>query len=94
MTVTAFLRFGEKKFVVKIPTSDDWSNQHQNLQNWPEIYTDGSKLNGRIGAGIHSTCLAINRAIRLPDHCSISKRKYALSMQLMKLSDVCISSDS
>ena len=41
------------------------------MQKLPEIYTDESKLDGRVGAGIHSTCLAINKAIRLPDHCSV-----------------------
>ena len=28
----------------------------------------GSKLDGRVGAGIHLTCLAINKAIRFSDH--------------------------
>ena len=69
-SVVSSLRFG-KNFEVKIPTRDDWNNQHQNLQKWPEIYTDGSKLDGRVGAGVHSTCLAIKKAIRLPDHCSV-----------------------
>ena len=62
---------GKKTVEVKIPTRHDWSNQKQNLQRWPEIYTDGSKFDGRVGAGIHSTCLAINKAIPLPDHCSV-----------------------
>ena len=56
-SVVSSLRFG-KTFEVKIPTRDDWNNQHQNLQKWPEIYW--------VGAAVYSTCLAIKKAIRLP----------------------------
>ena len=69
-SVVSFLRFG-KTFEVEIPTRDDWNNQHQNLQKWPEIYTDGSRLDGRVGAGIYSTCLTTKKAIQFPDHCSV-----------------------
>ena len=78
--VNCLLRFGKKNFEIQIPTGDDCSNQHQNLQKWPEIYIDGSKLDGRIGAGIPSTCLAINKVIRIP--AAFSNRKYAPSMKL------------
>ena len=69
--ITSSLRFGEKTSKVKIPTRDDWSNQHQNVQKWPDIYADGSKLDGRVGADIDSKCLYINKAINLSDHCNV-----------------------
>ena len=69
-SIVSSLRFG-KNFEVKISTRDDCNNQHQNLQKCPKIYIDGWKLDGRVGVGIHSTCLAIKKAIRLPEHCSV-----------------------
>ena len=87
-------------FEVKIPTWDDWSNQHRNLQNWPEIYADGSKL--EVGAGMHSTCLSKDKALRLPDHWRVFQAEiYAiheasnwLETNRQSVSDVCILSDS
>ena len=100
-SVVSSLRFG-KNIVVKIPTRDNWNNQHQNLQKWPEIYTDRSKLDGRVGAGVHSTCLAIKKEIRLPDHCSVFLAEICaiheainwLKTNKQSVIDVCILSDS
>ena len=57
------------------------------MQKWSEIYTDGSKLDGRFGAGIHSTCLRQFASLMTA---AFSKRKYALSIKLsigLKLTD-------
>ena len=72
------------------------------MQKWPEIYTDGSKLDGRAGAAVHSTCLALKTPIRLPDHCSVFQAEICaihvaingLKTNGQSVSDVCILSDS
>ena len=55
-----------------------------------------------VGAGIHSTCLAIKKAICLPDHCSVFQAEICaihvdinwLKTNRQSVSDVCILSDS
>ena len=43
------------------------------MQKWPERSILIAKLDGRVGARIHSTCLAINKTICLPDYCTVFK---------------------
>ena len=64
------------------------------MKNWPEICSNVSKLDGKVGAGIHSTCLAIS----LPDYCSVFQvEKCAIheAINCFKTGlDVCVLSDS
>ena len=69
--------------MVKIQTRADYNNQFQNLQNWPEIYTDRSKLDGKVGAGIHSTSVAMKSQFASLNTAAFSKQKYVLSMKLL-----------
>ena len=46
----------------------------EELRNSVQIYTDGSKLNGDVGSGIFSKSIGIVQSLRLPNHCTVSKR--------------------
>ena len=48
-----------------------------------KVARDESKLDGRVGAGVHSTCLAIKRQFASLTTAAFSKQKYVLSMQLL-----------
>ena len=60
------------------------------------MHTDGSKIDGRVGAGIHSTCLTINKAISLPDCCSVFQAEICAIyeainwLERQSVADVCI----
>ena len=61
-----------------------------------------SKLDSKVGTGVYSTCLPINKAIRLPDHCSVFQTEicalYAsinwFETNRQSVPDVCMLSDS
>ena len=61
--MTSTIRFGSNS-EVKLPDRDEWNNQ--NTLNWAKIYTNESKLDGKVSAGIHSPYhIYINKEIHL-----------------------------
>ena len=61
----------ERNFVTNIPDREEWSGRIPGEENSLHFYTDGSKLNGKVGFGIHCKELNLDIAHRLPDTCSV-----------------------
>lgn len=58
-------------FTTIIPSKEDWDNGLINCNKGISIYTDGSKLNDKVGGGVYSEKLGTSISFRLPDHCSV-----------------------
>lgn len=58
-------------FKTTIPSREDWKEGRTLNNNSVHFYTDGSKLDGKVGSGVFSDQLNINIAFRLPDYCSV-----------------------
>ena len=56
---------------VYIPTRRDWESRPHFIEGAVNIYTDGSKLDGRIGGGVFFPEQGIETFFRLPNHCSV-----------------------
>ncbi|XP_036334756.1 uncharacterized protein LOC118745412 [Rhagoletis pomonella] len=69
----------ENKFSTRIPSRKDWEDDSVwGLQsNSTAIYTYCSKLNLRVGSGIHLKDLQLDLCFRLPDHCSVFQAELA-----------------
>jgi len=55
---------------LKKPRSDHWKTGRDQTQHL-NIYTDGFKVEGGVGAGLYSTDLEIRLSYKLPSDCSI-----------------------
>ena len=73
----------DKEYSTLIPTREGWENG-LSLENPTEIYTDGSKLNGKVGSGVFSSDLNIALSIRLPDHCSVFQAEITAILEATK----------
>nr|AMS38355.1 hypothetical protein [Bactrocera tryoni] len=60
----------ERRFKVNIE-KDGWRKGMLATRNTLNIYTDGSKMDDGVGAGIYCPELGIRQPFKLPDHCSI-----------------------
>lgn len=60
----------DRNFTVDIPSREKWT---ANLvkPNGTLFYTDGSKLEGRVGSGVFSESPPLNLSFRLPEYCSV-----------------------
>nr|pir hypothetical protein - fruit fly (Drosophila miranda) transposon TRIM [Drosophila miranda] len=89
-------------FQVSIPSREDWEMGEPGPANAVHFYTDGSKLDGRVGGGVYCSELEISHCFRLPDHCSVFQAeieaiKEAISIVSKLRLDthlVCVFSDS
>lgn len=62
--------FNRAGLSLEIPSREDWAMCLVEPRG-VTIYTDGSKLAGRVGGGIYSENPRLNTSFRLPDHCSV-----------------------
>ncbi|OFC59623.1 hypothetical protein BBW68_14995 [Candidatus Erwinia dacicola] len=56
---------------IAFPTREEWKRGEVDRNTGISIYTDGSKLDHRVGGGVFCATLNTNIAFRLPDHCSV-----------------------
>jgi len=61
----------ETPFTVLIPKREECENDTPGYAGALNFYTDGSKLDSRVGGGVYSHELHLNLSFRLPDHCSV-----------------------
>ena len=61
----------DNKFSTCIPSREDWHSGLVSSSQHISIYTDGSKLDLRVGFGIYSDDLNLRLSFRLPDNCSV-----------------------
>ena len=61
----------DKNYNTLIPDRVDWDNNIPGRSGNLKFYTDGSKLNGKVGYGLYYKELDVNLAGRLPDTCSV-----------------------
>lgn len=61
----------EKKFKVKIPSRKEWRRENPLGEIDTVLYTDGSKMECGVGAGVYSESPRIEYAFRLPNKSSV-----------------------
>ncbi|KAL7723800.1 hypothetical protein ACLKA6_008701 [Drosophila palustris] len=66
-------------------TREDWSLEPPGQPDALAFYTDGSKLNNKVGGGVHSPILGIDHSFRLPDHCSVFQAEILAINESLKL---------
>ncbi|KAM8718552.1 hypothetical protein ACLKA7_001717 [Drosophila subpalustris] len=64
---------------------EDWSLEPPGHPDALSFYTDGSKLNNKVGGGVHSPILGIDHSFRLPDHCSVFQAEMLAINESLKL---------
>ncbi|KAM8708087.1 hypothetical protein ACLKA7_015114 [Drosophila subpalustris] len=72
-------------FNILIPSRQDWSLEPAGQPDALAFYTDGSKLNNKVGGGVHSPILGIDHSFRLPDHCSVFQAEILAINESLKL---------
>ena len=70
---------------MNIPTRDDWNKLSHLKVNSISIFTDGSKLDDKVGGGVFSPKLLIETSFRLHDHCSVYQAEVMPIVEAMKL---------
>ena len=60
-----------RHFSYLIPTRDEWKSNPEQYSGEIDIFTDGSKLDGKVGCGIFSEDVGLNESFRLPNYCSV-----------------------
>lgn len=74
-----------KGFEVKIPTRKEWDMLKTPHEGYDAVvYTDGSKMDCGVGAGIFSETLNISKSYRLPDHSSVFQAELLAILQACK----------
>jgi len=68
--ITSTLCF-EKNFRTSCPSRENWKSGSAQISEVIEFFTDGSKLDGKVGAGVFCDKLNVNISVRLPDYCSV-----------------------
>ena len=56
---------------IAFPSREEWERGVVDKEAGISFYTDGSKLDNRVGGGVFSAKLDTKIAFRLPDHCSV-----------------------
>jgi len=65
------LEYSHTPFDDLVPDGKEWEQGRPGTTDALCFYTDGSKLEGHVGGGVHSEQLNIRKSFRLPDHCSV-----------------------
>jgi len=65
------IEYSRTPFEALIPDREEWEQGRPGTTDEICFYTDGSKLEGQVGAGVYSEQLDIRKSFRLPDHCSL-----------------------
>jgi ribonuclease HI len=68
--ITPILSF-DKGFHTSYPSREDWRKKALSETDETNFYTDGSKLDGKVGAGVFCDKLKVSISVRLPDYCSV-----------------------
>ncbi|XP_017468200.1 PREDICTED: uncharacterized protein LOC108360437 [Rhagoletis zephyria] len=91
-----------KGYSVTLPSRESWLEGVPGSRDAIRFYTDGSKLENRVGGGVYSEKLGIKRSFRLPDHCSVFQAELAaiqeavdsLKLAVIATTEIYIYSDS
>lgn len=75
-----------KKFKVKIPTRKEWKEGNILRETDSVLYTDGSKMDCGVGAGVFSESNNISKKYRLPDTSSVFQAEVLAIWKACKLS--------
>ncbi|XP_017466990.1 PREDICTED: uncharacterized protein LOC108359575 [Rhagoletis zephyria] len=64
-------------FQTRIPSKEEWEEDSVliSYSDSTAIYTDGSKLDMKVGSGVYSQELSLSLSFRLPDLCSVFQAK-------------------
>jgi len=65
------IEYSHTPFEALIPDREEWEQGRPGTTDAICFYTDGSKLEGHVGGGVHSEQLDIRKSFRLPNHCSV-----------------------
>jgi len=65
------IEYSRTPFEALIPDREEWEQGRPGTTDEICFYTDGSKLEGQVGAGVYSEQLDIRKSFRLPDYCSL-----------------------
>ncbi|XP_036320510.1 uncharacterized protein LOC118735019 [Rhagoletis pomonella] len=66
-----------KRYRISIPDRKFWSGGAPDDNGSLHLYTDGSKLDGKVGGGVFSARLGLEICFRLPNHCSVFQAEVA-----------------
>ena len=67
-----------------IPSREDWNDVSAWNAGHLNFFTDGSKLEGRVGGGVFCPELDLNISFRLPDYCSVFQAELAAVSEVPK----------
>jgi len=82
------------RYKCMIPSREQWDQDCMEPEGVMKIYTDGSKMEGRVGFGVYAPSLCINSSHRIPDHCSVFQSEViAINHIADRLSEIQISGE-
>ena len=92
----------EIKFKTNIPSRVEWEEGRLDHSESLKIYTDGSKIDDRVGLGVHSQELHINISKRLPNFCSVLQAEVRaiheaariIQCSSISMENICVFTDS
>jgi len=92
----------DRKFAIVLPSRDEWSEGYSMNDGHLNIFTDGSKLDCKVGGGIYLRELNMRKSFRLPDYCSVYQAEVAaihealtiLKTDMISIDNINIFSDS
>jgi ribonuclease HI len=73
----------DKCFRTICPSRESWRNGSILENEALQFFTDGSKLDGKVGAGVFCEKLNVNISVRLPDYCSVYQAEVAAIWQVV-----------
>ena len=77
--------FLDRKFATKFPSRDEWNEGYKIDDNHLNMFTDGSKLENKVGGGVFSEELNTRKSFRLPDHCSVYQAEVAAIQEALTI---------
>ena len=88
----------EERFRTDITSREDWLRELVLDPKVLNFFTDGSKMGGRVGCGVHCEKLNLNLFFRLPDYCSVFQAEIIAIMEavdwlrynVISVKDICI----
>ncbi|XP_070075512.1 uncharacterized protein [Drosophila takahashii] len=83
--MTAEIRFGNG-FTTTFPTREDWENDRVTGQDEVSLYTDGSKMDCGVGAGIFAESWGIESKFHLPESATVFQAEVLAILEAAKLS--------
>ena len=63
--------FYDRKFAISFPSREEWNENNVIYNSHLGIFTDGSKIDNKVGGGVFSEELKTQKSFRIPDYCSV-----------------------